>query len=430
MRTSVIELNNRKWALGFDWSVPGEKKSFRQIVSEGSLLSADIIATRGGQQGFGASDTEDPGPYYESRSAAAWLEPEEKSFIVCLHLKDYRGLDTWWVFARLDGFNIAGLGDRIYQNEYAAAEGIEDIKKLLPTEARFELETTITGLEEAEQWLSERLRTPNFLDVVMARGAARKLAGYHGLSFFYIEVFLLLLVVGFGVWKGAVTLKDYLTEQGVTQAAKVVEKQHQLRREFIRKHPEKVWDTGWVDVEPAETAGGTCLDIVGATPIALGGWKYRGSECHYKNDTTTARAKYAQTPLSTYFGLPRGTSFNPKKPKEMQESRKSRNNPVQGKDLDWTHFFGQPYLETWFLQFSQIYKVQAVVRFRTREKITEKNVGTFECPWARGDWTIRNVPTRALLETMKPLEKLPGMAVRSMKYNMHTWEIQGEVYGK
>lgn len=429
METALVDCAGCRLAMGFEWSVDGEKKTVKEITSQGSVLGADIIATRGRQFGLGRSDLTDSEPYFEAKAAASWLDPPEQSFVVRLHLKDFKGYDLWWVFARLNGVNI-GMGDTVFRDVDSAAACMEDLRRLLPNGSAFENELALDGIEDSEAWIQACLHKPGPLGMLMASGACRKLANYHGMGIFYVEItFIAVLLTGLLVW-GAISLKDYLTAKGVTQASRIVENQRRLRREFIKKHPEKVWDTPWVEVQVPEAAGRSCLGMVESTPIAMGGWKWRSSECRFSKGTTTAKAEYSVTAVSTYFGLPKGTVVSPNKPRVMEETRKVKGNPIIGDPLDYTKFFTKKYIETWFLQHGQIHKVKTSIKFRPKEKLTEKNIGTFECPWARGDFTMKNVPTAGLQTALRPLAKLPGVSVRSMKRMGLLWEVKGEIYGK
>lgn len=450
MRTCLVDVEGEAFALGFDWSAAGPGRTVAQVKDEGRLLGASLVvegpARRAGpgdagsrpgatfrQYGYGDVEAAAEGEaalFRGAASAAVRLCPETPGLLACLHLRDHRDLDAWWVFARLGGDILAGYGDRVHATAEEAQASVAALRTLLPEGAAFDEEVDLADADAASSWLAAHLARPKAVDRLLGRGRVRALARYHGNGLLYAEGALLCLILSLGLWQAGLAAYDWLTEQGVTEAARQLAHRRDLRRQFVERHPDKVWPAGWVGVLPPAVAGETCLALVREAAPSVAGWKWTGSACAFRGRTVTATDGYAYTPLSAYLGLPANARLDVGQPKKLELVRTRQGERVTGLPGDHPSFWSEKAVSAWFLQYAQKVRSTVNLRFRPRQRHEERRVGTFLCPWTAGEWSVDGIPTSALASALAPLAQVPGMRVTGLAFDRRTWKLRGEVYAK
>ena len=455
MRTCLVEVDGVAFAIGFDWSAAGPALPSARVREEGAQLGADLVvegraldAARAGavpdaadlpdmgparagaprQYGYGACERGERALVAGTRAAAVWLAPDEPDLLACLHLRDHHDLDAWWVFARVRGAILAGYGDRVYATREEALASVAALRAFLPEGARFAEEAMAEGVDASLAWLAARLARPSVRERLLGLGQARGLSRYHGSTLLCLEAAVACLLLALGLWQAGGVAYDWLTEQGVTRAARELAQRREARARFVREHPEAVWTAGWVGALAPAEAGRLCLAMVRETPVAAAGWKWTGSACTFRGATASVRGTYASTPLAAYLDLPDNARVDARRPREMRLAGQREGTGVTGLVEDRFRFLSEERLSAWFLQYAQKVKAPTRLRFRPREKHVEKRVGTFECPWTRGEWSVRGVPTSALGAALQPLASLPGLRVTRVAFDRRTWDVRGEVY--
>lgn len=424
----VVRIARKAWTVGMDWYAPSGGGDLAEVKAFVEAEGSDCITMRGNQIGHGKSNN-DPAAL-KSRSLAAWISVQSNTFIGIFRLADLEGRDFWWVFARSEGHNIGGYGDTVYESREEAFQSRDEIRDLLPQYATLDDVIVCETLEESLAWLEPRCE----VDLVARwRGDAliSPITEVKSKQAILIRravvTAVIVAMLGGLAWVGA----DILTRMGLSASAREAELQRQALREKYQRNPEILFEQTWHKAGSPSDAFTICLKGMNEMPLNHGGWVLGGVVCRADKGVNLL-SSWEYTPMADYGVIPEDARFSGKGNRitGYTLTRKIDASPRVHGGPDFRELLPRDRLPLIFLQLQQGLAVNARTKINKPSTKSVQDIGTFTCPWVSGSFEINSISSVKVAGIGEFLEKIPGLTVKSIAYDMNVWTIKGDIYGK
>lgn len=426
-----VNINGHRWAIDLTWYVPPTTASGRiDIRSVQETIrgeGANYWTRRGNQIAYGTSD----GGVGKTHSLAGWISIPYNSFIGIFPLRDEAGLPLWWLFARINGNNIGGYGDTVYESAEEAERGKQELLDLYPEHNELEDIHVCKTVGESVRFLEPLCRVGMFSGlngdaVIYALEKMRSRRAVVGKK-------VILGMLGAGAIVGVgIFAHQMLAEMGLTAAAKRSSAAIEQQRRTYSEHPEKVFKQVWQEVPVPTEIAGRCLSGMGVIPYTVSGWKFEKAFCVVTPGPAQTkyhiRRSYGQTPASSFERLPENARVDNVKLLEIMDTLPPA--PFVKNDLEYGGLMKKETIRRAFLQISQQFSgVKTQLVFKQPEKRTMGEAGTFTCPWVVGAYEISNLDMARVMLMSKILERIPGIVLKTVSTGGNGWQLKGELFG-
>lgn len=428
----LTRINGESWLVGLQWYVPPMQATIPDIKKYVENEQCDCIVKRGIQIGYGSSDGNDS--LVGKRSLAARISTPVNIFVGIFNLVDeITDEPFWWLFARINGNNMSGFGDAVFDNLEETERALDELRDLLPPNAEIDEEIKCLNERESLNWLRPHCEI-SFLSKLSGQYVVKRLSAFKGrksdISRRLLLGFTFLGFLGAGFYYGY----DYLTYLGLTSKAQQQAAEIQRKRMEYETNPTKLFPEIWKSYPNAASVSQKCLSMMQDINLNYAGWNLDELQCAMGNKSGNLIIQYKHTPLAAYRYIPEDATFQKDSAKSSQDIKEFRIKKALPWDMgstnepDYKKLPKQEQIRKLFLEIAQNYGAKISLGFAPYEQKSIDDLGTFRCPWAKGTFSIQNLKAVQVSGICELLGKIPALAITRIEFDLKQWTIKGEMY--
>jgi type II secretory pathway pseudopilin PulG len=421
----TVEINGKKWAVGFLWHPPeGQKgllKAARERAKEyneedGTEYNAIVVRTQGQPQIGLAESRQSPPPSLPSL-ASALAQAKEGTWVGRFQLEN--GV---YIIGILEGTILANSD--VLCSSKNAQEYLDDITQMAdrggdedPWDEIIVADSVEESIEILDSILSQAKKVPR-VKPVNIHVPVKKILLFGSL--------VMVVLVSYNMYSNHIE-KQRLAEQQQQQQAL---REQAARLAAKRAAADKVEiEKPWQDTVKPSVFFLLCKEPYSQTHMISQGWQIEEWQC----DGSTYTKLWTRTKEGSFVDMPGNAKLNLSRPTEATDkSRILKDSMPRGEE----GLSGQEDVARMVYETARRLKLNIGMGWNKPQPAPQtpeqqrNNIEPEMLPYVTANWEIKDMPTFPKKALGAMLDNIPGITVTQIFYKDNAWTIKGELYAK